>query len=356
MEGNQKMQGSFNETIPDVNYPQEGQMTPPLDPLKLEIEDEELVKILDDYEDGYNNFYTDKYNLFERRKKNEVYYFGRQIQQAEDEKRLKSYESRYQDNVLYEIMGTVKPLAMSRVPDMMALPAYDSDEATEIADQIGKVIDTQIKEQDSRFVLGLAYKHLPIYFTSCIKTWWDNEEDDYDFGVIHPDLVKFDWTCPTNDSDKMKWVMQKVPATVQQIALKFPSKKDEFYKELEKDGLMPGGKETWKALATEIKYSEVWFTEYKRKADDEVERIDAVVWKYGDCILGKMKNPNFDYEGERRYFAYDDIKDENTKRAINESELAQLLFTGQTPGNVKEMQVYHNYFRFPRKPFFFMGL
>jgi hypothetical protein len=355
MEGNQKMQGSFNETIPDVNYPQEGQMTPPLDPLKLEIEDEELVKILDDYEDGYNNFYTDKYNLFERRKKNEVYYFGRQIQQAEDEKRLKSYESRYQDNVLYEIMGTVKPLAMSRVPDMMALPAYDSDEATEIADQIGKVIDTQIKEQDSRFVLGLAYKHLPIYFTSCIKTWWDNEEDDYDFGVIHPDLVKFDWTCPTNDSDKMKWVMQKVPATVQQIALKFPSKKDEFYKELEKDGLMPGGKETWKALATEIKYSEVWFTEYKRKADDEVERIDAVVWKYGDCILGKMKNPNFDYEGERRYFAYDDIKDENTKRAINESELAQLLFTGQTPGNVKEMQVYHNYFRFPRKPFFFMG-
>lgn len=349
------MQGSFNETIPDTNYPKEGQMSIPLDPLQLEIEDEELVKIMNKYEDGYDSFYEDKYNLFERRKRNEVYYFGRQVQQAEDEKRLKSYESRFSMNVLYEIMGTVKPLAMSRVPDMMCLPGFDSDEATEVADEVGKAIDTQLKEQETRFVLGLAYKHLPVYFTSCIKTWWNNEADDYEFGVVHPDLIKFDWTCPTNDADQMKWVIQKVPSTVQQIALKFPSKKKEFYAELIKNGIpIEEGKETWIALATEIKYSECWFTEYKKHSDDEVERIDGLLWKYGDCILGKMKNPDFDYEGETRYFAYDEMGNENTKRAINKQELAQLLF-GQTPGNVKEQKVYHNYFRFPRKPYFFMG-
>ncbi len=349
-----KMQGSFNEVSPNMGLGQEGQFGEELDPLQLDMEDQDLVDTIDDYEDGYDAFYEGKYDLFERRKKNELYYFGRQIIQAEKEKLLKNYESRYQDNVLYEIMGTIKPLGMSRVPDLMATPGNDSDQAVLVSQELSKALDTQIKEQDNRFVLGLAYKHFPVYFASWIKTWWNNEMDDYEYGVIHPDLMKCDWTCSTKDVDKMKWVIHILPLTVQEIGLRFPKAKDKFYDQLEKDGLMPGKKETWKSLATVIKISEVWFHEY-RPRNGKVERIDALVWKYKDVILRKMKNPNFDYDGETRYFAWDTPGDDKTKRALNEQELGQILMTGQLPANVKEEQVYHNYFRFPRKPFYLMG-
>ena len=349
-----KEQGGIADSLPDLKYGEEGILTQALDPLQLEIEDSKLVTILDDFEDEYDSFYTGKYDLFERRKRNEIYYFGRQIQNKEEEKMLKDYESRYQDNVLYEIMGTVKPLGMTRLPDLMATPGNDSDSSKLVAQEITKALDTEIKEEKNRFVLGLAYKHLPVYFTSIIKCWWSNEDDDYEFGVVHPDLIKVDWTCSTHDADDMRFVIQKVPKTVQEVGLMFPNKKEELYDALKKQGLMPGGKETWSALATVIKISECWFHEYIKRGD-KTEKVWGLVWKYEDVILRKMKNPNFDYEGEKRYFAYDEMGNEDTKRGLNEGELGQILQTGQLPENVQEEQVYHNYFRQPRKPFYFMG-
>lgn len=355
---NQKMQGRFDDETVDAPYSEEGLASSPTDPLQLTgIDDDDLADIIDDHEADYDSFYEEKYDLFERRKKNEIYVFGRQLSVLNEEAAImKDYESRYQDNVLYEIEGTIKPLGMTRLPDLMATPGNDSEQSILTAQEVSKAIDTEIKEQENRFVLGLAFKHFPVYFISCIKAWWNNEIDDYEFGVVHPDLIKFDFTVPTKDVDKMGWFSQKVPGTIQNIAFRFPAKKEEFYKQLREDGLMvKEGEPTWANLATTLKYSEVWFTEYIRREDDKVERVDGVCWKYKRVILGKMKNPNFDYEGEKRYFAYDKPGDENTKRGLNQDELAQIMMTGELPGHVKEEQVYHNYFRNPRKPFYLMG-
>lgn len=355
---NQKMQGRFDDETVDAPYSEEGLASQPTDPLQLEgIDDDDLADIIDDHESEYDDFYESKYDLFERRKKNEIYVFGRQLSILnEDAQIMKDYESRYQDNVLYEIEGTIKPLGMTRLPDLMATPGNDSEQSILTAQEVSKAIDTEIKEQENRFVLGLAFKHFPVYFISCIKVWWNNELDDYEFGVVHPDLIKFDHTVPTKDVDKMKFFSQKVSGTISEIALRFPKKKEEFYEQLREDGLMvKDGDPTWANLATTLKYSEVWFHEYVRKEDNMVERVDGVCWKYKTVILGKMKNPNFDYEGESRYFAYDEVGNENTKRGLNQDELSQIMMTGELPGHVKEEQVYHNYFRNPRKPFYLMG-
>lgn len=99
----------------------------------------------------------------------------------------------------------------------------------------------------------------------------------------------------------------------------------------------------------------MWFDHYIRHTDKEVEKVSGVLWKFKDVILEKMKNPNFDYEGERRYFAYDETEKGTQKRALNQDELNSILITGQLPSHVKEEQVYHNYFKTPRKPFYFFG-
>lgn len=355
MDGQVKQQGSFSDINYSPLYSEEGLLTAPLDPLQLNIPDKELAEIIDDYEDDCDHFYEEKYHLFDRRRKNELYVFGRQNQQLEEDKQFKIYNSRYQDNVLYEIEGTIKPLGMSRLPDLMATPGNDSEDSVLMSEELSKVIDSEIKERQNRFVLGLAFKHLPVYFTSIIKAWWNPEIDDYEFGVVHPDLIKVDWTCPTHSADQMRFVIQKVPITVQQVEMRFPKAKEDFLAQLKKDGLIPGENPTWALLATTIKISEVWFHEYRPKEDGKVERIDGVCWKYKSVILAKMKNPNFDYEGEKRYFSYDEPGNKATKRSLNEGEVGQILMTGQLPDNVTEEQVYHNYFRFPRKPFYFMG-
>src|SRR4030067_1803963 len=73
------------------------------DPLALNIEDDELVKIIDNRIEASKKFFTEKYNLTERRKRNEMYLFGRQILEKESKNELKSYEAKFMDNVLYEI-------------------------------------------------------------------------------------------------------------------------------------------------------------------------------------------------------------------------------------------------------------
>src|ERR1035437_8194835 len=108
------------------------------------------------------------------------------------------------DNVLYEIGGSIKPLLMTRLPDLMVLPGNDNEESELTAQEIGKAVDTQIKDRINRRILGLAVKHLPVYFTAIIKVRWDPEIDDYLFENIHPDLMECDYTSTTKDADNMK--------------------------------------------------------------------------------------------------------------------------------------------------------
>src|SRR5664279_2870274 len=94
-----------------INFDQiqdEGIITEPLDPLSLDIDDEDLVENVDARILAGQNFYKDpKYDLYHRRERNELYRFGRQIIKKEKDRQLKKYESRYLDNVLYEIEQTI---------------------------------------------------------------------------------------------------------------------------------------------------------------------------------------------------------------------------------------------------------
>lgn len=349
---NETMQGRFTEVNSVGNQPDEGVQTIGLDVLALDIPDDQLVDIIDARIEDSRHFFSSRYDLFDRRKNNEIHYFGRQILQKEKERLLKDYESKYMDNVLWEIGATLKPLAMSRLPDLIVTPGNDSEDSVLTAQEVSKAIDTEIKERDNRRVLGLSIKHLPVYFTGVIKVRWDPEIDDYVFEAIHPDMIDVDHTATSNDADQMQFVSQVIPLTVQEILMRFPKKRQEFLNQLRLDGLLAQEAEpSENLLATTVRFREVWFTDYIRHTDKEWERVEGVCWKYRDVILGKMRNPNFDYEGETRYFSYAD----EGKRSLNEQELAYILQTGQLPPNVKEEKVFHNYFKVPRKPFYFLG-
>ncbi len=347
---NKGVQGRFRDAngLPLMN--EEGVLSEQQDPLRLDIEDEELVRIIDKRIKDSRLYYKELH-LYERRAENELYLFGRQIFKKEEDGDLKSYESRHLDNVLYEIEANIKPLAMSRLPDLIVTPGNDSQQSKLMATEISKAVDTDIKERNNRKVLGLAFKHLPVYFAGWIKIRWNPEIDDYIFECIHPDLMDIDDTCPTNNVDDMGWVSQICPLSVEEVVMRFPDKKADLFEQLQKDGLMVGEDPSWKLLATVIKPREIWIDYPKKHKDDEYEIVSCVIWKYKDVILGKMKNPNFDYEGETKYFSYGE---EGKKEEVPAEMMPIMAFLG-IPDAVQKEKVYHNYFDRPKKPYFMLG-
>jgi len=351
----QRMQGHFSDIRSEPNIEDEGQLSDILDPLSLDIPDEDLSEIYDKLLTDSQSYFKSTMDLYTRREKNEKFAFGYQVEDIEEEEHvLKDYESRFMDNVIYEIEATIKPLAMSRLPDLIVTPGQpNNDQSKLMADSVGKAVDSDIKSRQNRKVLGLAFKHLPVYLTSVIKARWDNELDDYVFECINPKLIDVDNNAPSNDVRQMKWISQIIPWTVQEVIMRFPKKEQEFTDELKRDGIKVGEDGLdYKAMGTVVKVREIWFTEYKKNKDTEWERIEGVMWKYYDVILGKMKNPNFDYEGEDKFFKMDSA---TGKRELTEQDMLTIMQVGQMPQGIKQEKVYHNYFDQPEKPYFLMG-
>ena len=351
---------SYNP-VSDITFktPSEEQHGTVTDPLSLDIEDDELVKIIDKRIKDSRFYYKSNYDLYSRRKKNEMYLFGKQIEEKEREGKVKDYETRNLDNVLYEIQATIKPLAMSQLPDLTVTPGDDSEDRQETAKLLTKAVNEDVKSRNNRQVLALAFKHRPVYFVGIIKAVWNPELagglGDYEFVNVHPDAIDFDYNATSPDAGKMNFISHLVNENVEQLLMKFPQSKAKFMKQLSKDGILgKDEKMTWKAKATPIEYREVWFTYYKEADDGKFQKLEGVVWKYKDVILGKIRNPNFDYEGEEQIFSYGDTELSSTKRPLGIEEMKASLMSGVYPENVKKEQIYHNYFTEPQKPFYFM--
>jgi len=328
-------------------------------PITLDILDADIIKASDQWSRNYRTFYTNKYDLFQRRKKNETFVLGRQINEQEKKNELKPYETRSGDNVLYEIESTIKPLTVQRIPDVIITRPSDGA-PTQAADDLTMIIDTQNKSRQIRTLLGLATKHLPMYFTAILKYRWNpslGAEGDYEFYIVHPDNFEVDETCKTTDVNKMKHTTEYLPLTVQEAIMRFPSKEKELLTALRADGLVVGeGDPTTEDMASTFKIKELWsdWPKKQKQIDGSIkwEIISMVIWKYKDVVLDKMRNPNWDWEGEKQLF----VMDENgAKQALTEDELMKMAMTGVTPEGVQSEQVYYNYFDSPQKPYFLFG-
>lgn len=321
-------------------------------PLTLSIDDKDAVITINDWIQTSRSFFKEKYNLYERRKKNEIVLFGRQIEEKEKQRLLKVYEARYLDNVIYEIEAAIKPLAMSRLPDMIILPSAETKDAMDTAESITKVIDTDLKKRENRYVLGMAFKHHPTYFTGIIKCVWDAEINDYRFVNVHPDLIDIDHTAKTNDADKMKWISETMPISVQKVIMLFPDKKDEFLQQVQLDGIDVGDETNpkTKGLLTEVNIKQVWYDWYE-KVEDKWAKTSCVMWKYKDVVLKNIRNPNFDYKGQEKIY----IGEGEAKKEVDTQTMMQMAITGMAPEGLNKEQVYRNFFAYPRKPYFFIG-
>lgn len=318
-----------------------------LDPLKLDLEDDDFIEVINASITASKTYYTGK-NLYTRQDKMLAYYLGNQFE-TEGPRALQPYQPRYMENIIYEGVRRVKPIATSRLPDL----TIKRGETPDIEKMMTDLINTDIKRRENRKVLGLAHVQEQIFLYSVIKARWNTEkgdDGDYEFLSVYPKNIVWDHRCKTSSADDMRFVAESTEMTIKEAVMMFPKAKDDLFKAI---GIEDEADKTdEKKLASPIVIWEVWFHWYKETPDpvtneSKWEKVNAVVWKYNNTVLGKMRNPYFDYEGKINIFS----KEMKEKTKPTDMELMQ-AYLGQT--QLQTETVYHNYFKNPRKPYFFM--
>lgn len=334
------------------------------DPLTIDMPDDQFLRVSKKLVKDSEGWYEKTYNLKQRRLQNKKHYFGRQLWN----KKAYDWESTFSDNILWEGMSYLKPIALSKMPDIVVYPGPTQDDA--VADGITKIVDTDIKSKKRRKVLSIAFKHRPIYFVGCIKPYWNpeiGEDGDFDFRWVHPENLILDHTCPSNDVNEMSFVAEYVEYTVKEVVMRWPKKAQDFYSQLNISGVFNDkvNDKTEQGMNTKVKIVEMWFTWFDKvkNADptqedigdmateaelnaDKWEKIEGVGWYYGDCLFDKIKNPNWDWEGKTRLIQYGE--------EVDEQSLRSMLVAG-VPPDVSQQTYFNNYFENPRKPYILLN-
>ena len=139
-----------NEQLIDNPFvPKEGLISAQ-DPIALNIEDKKLIEIIDEWVDENKKKFNSEYDLDTRRKENEKYYFGRQLKEKDKKGEVKTYQSRYINNEIWESEAHLKPLALSKLPDFKVTTTNEMDESKQSADDLTEVVNTDMKSRKRR--------------------------------------------------------------------------------------------------------------------------------------------------------------------------------------------------------------
>lgn len=318
-------------------------------PITLELDDTTLAQFVNRRIEASQKFYKEK-GLYERQKKNEAYRFGRVV----DESKLKDFEARYMDNVIFEAESTIKPIALSRLPDLYVTEGNDPTQFQDSSKKITELINSEIRRRRNRRVLSLAFQHVPVGFIGATKYRWNPNKGrygDYEFYVVHYSRLTLDHHAKTNDPNDMEYIAELVEKSVQELVMLFPAKKEELFNKL---GIRDDDKDFENKMASTLDIHEVWFKyPVPRPEGEGFDMVSGVLWKYQDIIFDKMKNPNWDWEGEVQYSMADPLT--GAKRpATNEDMMQMAMSPLPVPGFTQE-KVYRNYFQQPEFPYIFMG-
>lgn len=319
------------------------------DPLTLDLDDSEYSPIIDDWIKTSVSHYENK-NLYQRQDKNVQYYMGRQLDLRQFTP--KSGNTPYVENVVYEATRRIKATVMSRMPDLVVKSGPDGNNTDSTSESLTDIFNTDIKRRENRKLYGTAHVQERLYFYAWVKGRWNpakGTDGDYEFINVHPKNIVWDEHCKTNNADDMQFVAENQELRLKDICMMFPKKANEFLEYLgEREET--GTDLTEKHMASRYKIWEVWFDWFKKVTDDvgqtKYEKVSGVVWKCEDFILGKMKNPYYDFEGQLNIFT-PELKE---KFSLDPQAMQDQMFGEQDQAN----RIYYNYFKSPRKPYFMM--
>ena len=256
----------------DVNKPKpgfedeqkEGVVDPSLDEMELYMDDSELLELSKDWRDLWAKKEP------ELRKKQEI---AEKYWRGLNYNPLASDRSGA-DNVLFEALETLLPIASSKNPDPVVEASKD---AQELADKVRKMLSFHADRLALKLMCKQLIRFWALYYFGVVKVGWSEKEDDITVNVIRPQRLIIDPEAPISPLGEYsgEFVGEYKRDKASALIARFPKKASVIKQKV-------SGK-----MGTRIQYIE-WWTD------------DFVFWEMDGEILFKSKNPYWNEDQEEK--------------------------------------------------------
>lgn len=279
----------------------EGVVSTLLPELDLDMSDEELKDLSKRWRKDWNSS-PKKAKLEKAQAENEKYWLGKHFGETiGDERPLV-------DNLIFESLEEALPVATKENPEP-TVAADNTEEGKKLATDVQKMLVYLSDKLALKLKIKRATRYWALYRVGVAQIHWDQTEDEIGIDIHRPQKLVLDADAEINEVSEYqgKYLGKAQEDTATDLKKKFP-KKAKFIDE-----------ETQKEAGTKLRYTEWWTNDY-------------LFWEMGDEILGKTKNPHFNYESKK-------------SQTIDEMGMPKEV---ETPPR--------NHFKNPKMPFVFLSI
>lgn len=253
-----------NEGANNTSENQEGIVGELVPELKLDIPDNELLDLSKKWENTWVSWYQSVEKL---QKENENYWMGKQASNAQ----MAGNDRPLIDNRIFSAVETFLPIATRQNPEPI-VSSENTIEGEEICDKVAKMLMYQTDKQRLKLKLKKSMRFWTLYMLGVAKVGWDMQEDDIKTIILRPQRLILDPDATIDEDGYTGEYIGEYREDHAKILIKrFPDKKEFITKKVD-------GK-----LETKIKFKEWWTDDY-------------VFWEVDKVILGKAKNPHWNYD------------------------------------------------------------
>lgn len=178
------------------------------------------------------------------------------------------------DNLIFEAVETFLPIATRANPDPLA-SADPSEDGQRFAKAIKEALVHEADTQKLRRKLARLVRHWIIYRLGVVKVVWDVHTKSIKTEIINPRRIVFDKDGYIDEGGHFigEYLGEKRRNSADLLVEMFPHKKSFITKKV-------NGK-----MGTKLEWFEWWY------------KGDEVFYTLDEIVLGKFKNPNWNYDG-----------------------------------------------------------
>lgn len=254
---------------------EEGVVSDLLPELTLDLDDDELIKLKKQWEKNWDQFQKD---ILQKQTISEDYWLGSQFTGTSTNKSHMPV-----DNVLFTSLETFLPIATRSTADPIVDPV-ERENDPKFAKEVRKKLIQWADDTTFNLKLKQVARYWSLYFVGVGKIGYSMLEDDITFTAVRPQKLILD---PDATIEKCEYTGDYVGEirkdNAKNLIARFPAKKDYIEEQ------------SSKKLGTKIQYIEWWSADY-------------VFWTLNDEVLGKSKNPHWDWQDKtKNHFKYPKI-------------------------------------------------
>lgn len=244
----------------------------PIDEYESTLDEDEIIELVSQWKRTYSVYYDP---IDKSQQLAFAYWIGNQRGEQTTNSNLTTETKDVTDNLIFEAVETFLPIATRANPDPL-VSADPSDMGQQVSKDVKVALVNWADEQKLRRKLARMTRHWVIYRLGASKISWDVRTKTIKLDTRNPRRMIFDKDGYIDEGGRFvgEYLGEKKKETAQTLCEMFPAKKEYIVAQCK-------GK-----MGTKLEYFEWWY-----RGTDNFYTLE-------DEVLGKYKNPNWNYDGE----------------------------------------------------------